>query len=123
VIITGGENVSSKEVEAVLAAHPAVADVAVIGVPDDKWVQRVHAVVVLDAESCSPETELDAWCRERLAGYKRPRSYEFTAALPRNALGKVLKRELRGAHDTAVKAERRVPSRRRTRKVPGQHGA
>ncbi|MET7392045.1 AMP-binding protein [Dactylosporangium sp. NPDC005572] len=94
-IITGGENVFCPEVEAVLAAHPAVTEVAVIGLPDATWGQRVHAVLVTAPGADTTPEDLDAWCRERLAGYKRPRSYEFVAALPRNAVGKILKRELR----------------------------
>lgn len=92
-VITGGENVYCREVEDALAAHPGVRDVAVIGLPDARWGQRVHAIVVPHA--ALDEAALDAHCRERLAGYKRPRSYEAVQALPRNAAGKVLKHVLR----------------------------
>lgn len=92
-IISGGENIYSIEVERVLAEHPAVGDVAVIGVPDDKWGEVVKAVVSLEG-SATPE-ELIAWCRERLAGYKCPKSVDITDELPRNPTGKILKKELR----------------------------
>ncbi len=100
-IITGGENVYSAEVENALAAHPAVAAVAVIGVPDDRWGERVHAVVVLHHQAAIAEDELGAHCRSLIAGYKTPRSFEFVDALPISGAGKVLKRELRKAHWTA----------------------
>ncbi|MCL6639575.1 MAG: AMP-binding protein, partial [Firmicutes bacterium] len=94
-ILSGSENVSSKEVESVLYQHPAIADAAVIGVPDEKWGERVHAVVVLKpGHEASPE-EITQFCRANLAGYKIPRSYEFVSELPRNPSGKVLKTKLR----------------------------
>jgi acyl-CoA synthetase (AMP-forming)/AMP-acid ligase II len=92
-IISGGENIYSIEVERVLSEHPAVAEVAVIGVPDEKWGESVKAVVALESEAT--EQELIAWCRERLAGYKCPKTVDITDALPRNPTGKVLKKELR----------------------------
>ncbi|MGE2724522.1 long-chain-fatty-acid--CoA ligase [Mycolicibacterium pulveris] len=92
-IISGGENIYSIEVERVLAEHPAVGDVAVIGVPDEKWGEVVKAVVSLEG-SATPD-ELIAWCRERLAGYKCPKSVDITDELPRNPTGKILKKELR----------------------------
>jgi acyl-CoA synthetase (AMP-forming)/AMP-acid ligase II len=94
-IISGGENVYSVEVESVLAQHPAVATCAVIGVPDDTWGERVHAVVVPVAGSTVTLEELHAFCADRLAGYKTPRSMEVVDGLPLSAAGKVLKRELR----------------------------
>jgi acyl-CoA synthetase (AMP-forming)/AMP-acid ligase II len=101
-IITGGENVYSAEVEAALRSHPAVADAAVIGVPDKRWGEAVHAVVVLsgaaDADPATVGETLKAWCRQQLAGYKCPRSLSFTDALPLSAAGKVLKTTLRAAH-------------------------
>ncbi len=97
---SGGENVYSIEVEAALVAHPDVAECAVIGVPDQRWGEAVKAVVV--ARNTVTAQELDSWCIERLAGYKRPRWYSFVDALPRNALAKVVKPELRAAHDTAT---------------------
>jgi acyl-CoA synthetase (AMP-forming)/AMP-acid ligase II len=94
-IITGGENVYSAEVENALAQHPAVAACAVIGVPDPRWGERVHAVVVLrPGESVTPE-ELSGHCKALIANYKVPRSAEFVEALPMSGAGKVLKRELR----------------------------
>ncbi len=99
IVITGGENVFPAEVEAVLARHPAVADVAVIGIPDDRWGETVHAVVV-PAQANGNVTEFDAaglvsWARERLAGFKCPTGVTVMAELPRNATGKVLRAALR----------------------------
>jgi len=94
-IISGGENVYSVEVENVLADHPAVATCAVIGVPDDTWGERVHAVVVPVAGASLTLEELREFCTERIAGYKTPRSMELVDGLPLSAAGKVLKRELR----------------------------
>jgi len=91
-IITGGSNVYAVEVEAVLAAHPAVQEAAVVGVADRTWGELVVAVVVGDATN---EPALAEHCAGALAGYKRPRRYVFVDELPRNAYGKVLKRELR----------------------------
>jgi len=94
-IITGGENVYPREVEEVLYQHPAVMEAAVIGIPDEYWVEKVHAVVATkDGEKATAE-ELIAFCKKRLAGYKSPKSVEFVDALPKNASGKILKRELR----------------------------
>jgi acyl-CoA synthetase (AMP-forming)/AMP-acid ligase II len=94
-IISGGENVYPAEVERVLVEHPAVAEVTVIGIPDSKWGEQVKAVVVLADDVVITETELIAYARKHLAGYKCPKSVDFVAALPRSATGKVLKRELR----------------------------
>ena len=96
-IISGGENVYPSEVEGVLGAHPKVKDVAVIGVPHDKWGECVQAVVVLHAGQRASQEELLDWCRDRLAGYKRPRSVLFVAdgEMPRTATGKILHRTLR----------------------------
>lgn len=94
-IVSGAENIYSAEVENALAAHPAVADVAVIGIPDPHWGEVVKAIVVT-REGQSPDAiELIAWARQRIAGYKVPRSIDFVAALPLNASGKVQKAELR----------------------------
>jgi long-chain acyl-CoA synthetase len=97
-IITGGENVYPAEVESVLAAHPDVVDVAVVGVPDDKWGEAVMAVVVLAEHASLPAAELIAFSRERVAHFKCPKSVSFASELPRNAAGKVLRRALRNAH-------------------------
>jgi len=94
-IITGGENVYSAEVENVLAQHPGVAAVAVIALPDERWGERVHAIVVPRPGSPPDKASIDAHCRERLAGYKIPRTIEYVANLPLSGAGKVLKSELR----------------------------
>jgi acyl-CoA synthetase (AMP-forming)/AMP-acid ligase II len=94
-IITGGENVYSPEVERVLAEHPAVMEVAIIGVPDDTWGESVKAVVALKPDTTATEAELIAFCQQSLARFKCPRSVDIIEALPRNPTGKILKRELR----------------------------
>lgn len=94
-IVSGGENVSPAEVENVLMTHPAVGDVAVIGVPDDKWGEAVKAVVIPAAGSSPTEAELIAYARQRLAGFKLPKSVDFAEVLPRTPSGKLLKRTLR----------------------------
>ncbi|KKW65807.1 long-chain-fatty-acid--CoA ligase [Mycolicibacterium elephantis] len=94
-IISGGENVYPAEVENALASHPAVSVAAVIGVPDDRWGERVHAVVVLRAGHVVTEDALREHCRAFIGGYKVPRSVQFVAELPLSAAGKVLRRELR----------------------------
>lgn len=93
IIVTGGENVASGEVERVLAAHPAVREAAVVGRPDERWGEVVTAVVV--AESDVDTAALRAHCRTRLAAYKVPKAFEFVSSLPRNAMGKVQKFLLR----------------------------
>lgn len=94
-IISGGENVYPREVEEILYRHPAVLEAAVIGLPDEKWIERVHALIVLKKDaSISPE-EIIQFCKERIAKYKAPRSVEFVDSLPKNPQGKVLKKELR----------------------------
>lgn len=98
VIITGGENVSSIEVEDVLFSHPAVAEVAVIGVPSDKWGETIKALVVLAEDATVTEAELIAWCKERAAGYKAPTSIEFREVLDRTATGKLQKFKLRAPY-------------------------
>ncbi|UDY24882.1 AMP-binding protein [Nocardioides sp. Kera G14] len=95
VIITGGENVSSIEVEDALFSHPAVQEVAVIGVPDEKWGETILALVVLAPEATATEAELKAFCKERLAGYKTPTVIEFRDELARTATGKLQKFKLR----------------------------
>ncbi|MFD7819003.1 AMP-binding protein [Streptomyces sp. NPDC059785] len=95
VIITGGENVSSIEVEDVLFGHPGVAEVAVIGVPHEKWGETVKALVVLAAGAEATEEELIRYCKERLAGFKAPTTVEFRTRLARTATGKLQKYKLR----------------------------
>jgi acyl-CoA synthetase (AMP-forming)/AMP-acid ligase II len=97
-IVTGAENVYPIEVENVLSEHPDVADVAVIGVPDERWGETVKAVVVPRAGAELDPDELLAWSKERLAGFKRPRSIDVVDALPRNPSGKILKKELRAPY-------------------------
>jgi long-chain acyl-CoA synthetase len=97
-IISGGENIYSAEVESALASHPAVKDCAVIGLPDTHWGERVHAVVVPRPGIAVTSDGLIEHCRERLAGYKVPRSYSFVAALPLSGVGKVQKKVLREQH-------------------------
>src|SRR5262252_691608 len=96
-IISGGENVYPSEVENLLGAHAKVKEVAVIGLPDAKWGERVHAVLVLHDGCAATEDEIFAWCRDRIAGYKRPRSVSFIRddEMPRTATGKILHRALR----------------------------
>ena len=98
VIITGAENVSSIEVEDTIFTHPAVVEVAVIGVPDEKWGETVKALVVLTDGAAVTEAELIAFCKQRLAGYKAPTSVEFRTAIPRTATGKVQKFKLRAPY-------------------------
>jgi acyl-CoA synthetase (AMP-forming)/AMP-acid ligase II len=97
-IISGGENIYSPEVERVLAEHPAVMEVAIIGVPDDTWGESVKAVVALKPDTQATEEELIAWCRDQLAHYKCPKSVDVLDALPRNPTGKILKRDLRAPY-------------------------
>ncbi|MGE0153716.1 MAG: fatty acid--CoA ligase [Reyranellaceae bacterium] len=94
-IVSGGENIYPAEIENALFEHPGVADVAVIGVPDERWGESVKAFVVRKKDAALSEGELISFARERIAGYKVPRSVDFIDALPRNPTGKILKRELR----------------------------
>jgi long-chain acyl-CoA synthetase len=97
-IVSGGENIYPAEVENVLAKHPDVADVAVIGVPDEKWGEAVKAVVVRRAATDVSAKDLITFAREYLAGYKLPKSVDFAGELPRNPSGKMLKREIRAPY-------------------------
>ncbi len=105
-IISGGENIYSPEVERVLAEHPALMEVAVIGVPDDTWGETVKAVVACKPGASATEAEIIEFCRERLAHFKCPKSVDVVEALPRNPTGKILKRELRApfweGHDRSI---------------------
>jgi acyl-CoA synthetase (AMP-forming)/AMP-acid ligase II len=94
-IVSGGENVYPRVVEEVLYQHPAVAEAAVIGVPDERWGEAVKAIVVLRQGMSAGEAEIMEFCRGKIGGFERPRSVEFVAALPRTPSGKVLKRVLR----------------------------
>ena len=94
-IISGGENIYSVEVERALTDNPAVLDAAVFGIPDPKWGESVKAVVELSAGAEISEAELLEWCKERLARYKCPKSIDIVEVLPRNPTGKLLKKDLR----------------------------
>ncbi|HEX7291196.1 MAG TPA: acyl-CoA synthetase, partial [Conexibacter sp.] len=93
-IVSGGENVFPAEVEDLLASHPAIREVAVVGVADEDWGQRLKAVVVLQEGESADEDELKEYVKRNLASFKVPREIAFVDALPRNATGKVLKRDL-----------------------------
>ena len=95
IIISGGENISSIEIEKVLAGHAAVYEVAVVGVPDEKWGEVPAAFVVLKPDASATEDELRGFVRDHLAGFKAPKSVEFRDELPKGATGKILKRALR----------------------------
>ena len=107
-IISGGENVYPSEVETLLGSHPQVKDVAVIGVPDATWGERVHAVIILHDAGAVTERELVDWCKDRIAGYKRPRSIAFIREedMPRTATGKILHRVLRTQHRASVAVQK-----------------
>ena len=94
-IVSGGENVYSAEVETAISSHPAVAQVAVIGVPCEKWGESVHAVIIRKPGAGVTDEQIVAHCREHIAGYKCPRSVEFRDSLPLSSVGKVLKADLR----------------------------
>lgn len=97
-IISGGENIYPAQVESAIYGHPAVAEVAVIGVPDDTWGEAVKACVTARPGMSVDESEIIAWTRERLAGFKVPKSVDVIALMPRNASGKILRRELRAPY-------------------------
>ena len=94
-IVSGGENIYPKEVEEVLYRHPAVCEAAVIGIPDEYWVERVHALVVLNPGQKATEEEIIKFCRSQIAHYKAPKGVEFLESLPKNPQGKILKKEIR----------------------------
>jgi acyl-CoA synthetase (AMP-forming)/AMP-acid ligase II len=94
-IISGGENIYPAEVESAICDHPDVAEVAVVGVPDDKWGEAVKAIVVMKAGKKASVSDIINFTRERIAGFKTPKTVDFTDALPRNASGKILRRHLR----------------------------
>jgi acyl-CoA synthetase (AMP-forming)/AMP-acid ligase II len=101
VIKSGGENIYSREVEELIATHPSVEEVAVIGVPDDQWGEAVKAIVVLRKGKQCTEREILDHCRGRLADFKKPKSVTFAPALPKNIIGKVLKTALREMYEKA----------------------
>ena len=104
-IISGGTNVFPREVEEVLLDHPAVSEACVIGVPDVLWGEAVKAVIVLDNGARATEEEIIGFVGERIAGYKKPKSVDFTDALPKSAYGKILKRELRDKYRTEAQGK------------------
>jgi acyl-CoA synthetase (AMP-forming)/AMP-acid ligase II len=97
-IITGGENVYPVEVENVLYRYPAIKEVAVIGIPDPYWVERVHALVVLKESAQATSEDIITFCRDNISHYKAPKSVEFVEDLPKNPQGKILKRVLRARY-------------------------
>ena len=97
-IISGGENVYPAEVESAIYGHPAIAEVAVIGIPDDKWGEAVKAVCVPKPGAVIDEADVISWARERIAGFKVPKSIDIIEALPRNASGKILRKDLRAPY-------------------------
>jgi acyl-CoA synthetase (AMP-forming)/AMP-acid ligase II len=101
-IVTGGENVYPREVEEVLYRHPAVGEAAVVGVPDELWIEWVHAEVVLKQGRHATGDEIIEFCKQHLAHYKAPKSVEFVESLPKNPQGKILKRELRKKYWTGL---------------------
>jgi len=96
-IISGGENIYPSEIEGVLGRHPGVQDVAVVGLPHEKWGESVHAVIVLHEGAAATEAGMLDWCRDKMAGYKRPRAVSFMreSEIPRTATGKIQHRLLR----------------------------
>jgi acyl-CoA synthetase (AMP-forming)/AMP-acid ligase II len=101
-IISGGENIYPAEVENAIFGHPAVAEVAVIGVPDEKWGEAVKAVIVPAPGAHRDDAAVIAWAAERIARYKLPKAIAWVDALPRNHTGKVLRRELRRTHGSST---------------------
>ncbi len=97
-IKTGGENVASREVEEMIYRLPAVSEVAVIGLPDAKWVEAVTAVIVIKADQQLTEQEVLAHCNAHMASFKSPKRVLFVDSLPKNPSGKLLKRQLRNAY-------------------------
>jgi acyl-CoA synthetase (AMP-forming)/AMP-acid ligase II len=96
-IISGGENIYPSEIENILGRYPGVKDVAVVGLPHEKWGESVHAVIVMHPGRNAAAKDVLDWCRDKMAGYKRPRSVTFMAEseMPRTATGKILHRVLR----------------------------
>jgi long-chain acyl-CoA synthetase len=105
-ICSGGENVYPREVEEILYRHPAIQEAAVFGIPDDFWVQKVHAAIVLKTGEATTAEEIMEFCKSRVARYKAPKSVEFMSSLPKNSVGKILKKQLRDKY--YVGKERKV---------------
>ena len=98
IIIRGGENIAPAEIEAVLHAHPAVDEAAIIGVPDEQWGQKIAAFVAVRPGQTVTEDELGDFCRQRLSSFKKPEDIHFMDELPKNHMGKILKKELRAEY-------------------------
>jgi long-chain acyl-CoA synthetase len=94
-IISGGVNIFPREIEEVLLRHPSIVEAAVFGVPDERWGEAVHAVIVLQRDATIQEDDIVAFCADSIARYKLPKRIDFADSLPRNAAGKILRRELR----------------------------
>jgi len=105
-IISGGENIYPREVEEVLIRHPAVREVAVIGVPDAEWGEAVKAVVALVTGQAVSAAELIEFCKHRVASYKKPKSVDFVDEIPKNNYGKILKKDLRAKYQTGTRTLR-----------------
>jgi acyl-CoA synthetase (AMP-forming)/AMP-acid ligase II len=103
IIVSGAENISAREVENVIYAHPAVQDCAVIGVPSEKWGEEVKAVIVPRQGMTVASEEITEYCRDKMAGYKIPKSVEIWKELPKNPTGKILKKEIRAMYRTGDK--------------------
>ena len=103
VIISGGENISSVEVEGILLRHPTIQEVAVVGLPHERWGEAPHAFVVVKAGSTVTEAELNEFARERMAGFKIPKGFTFLPELPKTATGKIQKYVLRGKRPAITK--------------------
>ena len=95
-IISGGENIYPAEVESAIFGHPAVQEVAVFGIPDDKWGESVKAIIVPKPGETPTAEDIIAWAKERIASYKCPKTVDIATELPRNPSGKILRKELRG---------------------------
>lgn len=106
IIITGAENVYPREVEEVLYAHPLIAEAAVIGVPDPKWGEAIKAVVTVKSGGSTSERDVIDFCRERIAGFKCPKSVDFADDLPENPAGKILKKDLRARYERWSRADK-----------------
>ena len=102
VIISGGENISSVEVEGILLRHPAIQEAAVVGLPHEKWGEAPHAFVVLKAGAAVIEDELNKFAHERMASFKVPKGFTFVSELPKTATGKIQKYVLRGNRGAIV---------------------
>jgi acyl-CoA synthetase (AMP-forming)/AMP-acid ligase II len=104
-ILSGGENISSVEIENTLLNHPAIFEVAVVGIPDERWGERVHGAITLKPGCTVTSEEVVAWCKDKMAGFKRPRSLDVFSELPKSPVGKVLKRAIRDQYwkDSEVK--------------------